>query len=279
LSAEKAAKRTAQAKIKAEKKRLQKERILLAEIKPPEEKEAGLPSSIAWGIDSVCHGLVLTWQSFHHTKAVDDKQHATEFFSIQPPWNTPLVPWGLKTKWTADIFCMSPSADWLAGGFAAGDWTMRVWDWRRKEIAFEVAHTRAVQWVAFSQDEKCVYSLGGEEFIVTSMATKHPVVTIKGIAGATRAAVHPSGKFVAVCFQNQLGIIDLEKEQLIKKLWINRRMETLDPFAGDSKGILIRTCLKSLLENPKVRQKLGVDAELHAAILQDPLLSLRFSSS
>ena len=121
------------------------------------------------------------------------------------------------------------------------------------------------------QDEQWVYSLGGEEFIVTSMVTKQPVVTIKGVAGARRAAaVHPSGKFVAVCFQYQLGIIDLEEKQLIKKLWINRGMETFDPFAKDSKGILIRTCLKTFLDNPKIRQKLGVDAELHAAILQDP---------
>ena len=102
------------------------------------------------------------------------------------------------------------------------------------------------------------------------MAEKRPVITIKGVAGARGAAVHPSGKFVAVGLQDKLGIIDLEKGQLIKTLWINRRMETLDPFARDSKGILIRTCLKTFLENPKIRQKLGVDAELHAAILKDP---------
>lgn len=270
LSAEKSAKRAAQALIKAETKRLQKEGILLAEIKPPKEKGAGLPVSIAWGTDSTSNGLLLAWQSFHFTKPVDDKQNATVFYTIQPPWNTPLQPLGLKTNWTAHVFCMSPSANWLAGGFVAGDWTMRVWDWRRKQIAFEVTHTRAVQWVAFSQDEQWVYSLGGEEFIAASVAEKRPVITIKGVAGARGAAVHPSGKFVAVGLQDKLGIIDLEKGQLIKTLWINRRMETLDPFARDSKGILIRTCLKTFLENPKIRQKLGVDAELHAAILKDP---------
>jgi WD40 repeat protein len=270
LSAEKTAKRAAQALIKAEKKRLQKEGILLAEIKPPKEKGAGLPVSIAWGTDSTSNGLLLTWQSFHFTKPVDDKEHATEFFTIGPPWNTPLVPLGLKTNWTAHVFCMSPSANWLAGGFVAGDWAMRVWDWRRKELAFEVTHTRAVQWVEFSQDEQWVYSLGGGEFIITSLKEKRPIVTINGVEGARKAAVHPSGKVAVVNFQNQLGIIDVEKVQLIKKLWINRRMETLDPFAKDSKGTLIHTCLKTFLENPKIREKLGVGAELHAAILQDP---------
>ena len=52
LSAEKAAKRAVKAQIAAEKKRLQKEGILLAEIKPPRQKGPGLPISIAWGTDS-----------------------------------------------------------------------------------------------------------------------------------------------------------------------------------------------------------------------------------
>jgi WD40 repeat protein len=270
LSPEKAAKRVAQARIKAEKKRLQKEGILLAEIMPPKQKGPGLPISITWGTDSATNGLLLAWLSYHFTKAVDDPTSATEFLAIQPPWNTPLQPLGLKTNWTAHAFCMSPSANWLAGCFAAGDWAMRVWDWRRKELAFEVLHTQAVESVAFSQDEQLVYSLGGGEFIVTSLMEKRPVITIKGVEGARAAAIHPSGKFAAIAFQDKLGIIDLGKQQLIKKLAVNRKMETLDPFARDSKGTLIRDCLETFLENPKIRQKLGVDAELHAAILQDP---------
>ena len=269
MSPEKAAKRAAQALIKAEKKRLQKEGILLAEIMPPKQKGSGLPVSIAWGTDSANNGLLLAWQSYHFTKRVDDEENATEFLTIQPPWNTPLQPLGLKTNWTAHVFCMSLSADWLAGGFVAGDWTMRVWDWQRKKIAFEVAHTRAVQWVAFSQDEQWVYSLGGEEFIVTSMATKQPVATIKGVGGARGAAVHPSGKFVAIGLQSQLGIIDVETKQLIKKLWINRRIEKIDLFKNASWEVMTQTCLKKILEYPNIREKLGIGPELHAAILKD----------
>lgn len=270
LSAEKTARRAAQARVKSEKKRLQTEGILLTEIKPPKEKGPGLPGSIAWGTDSATHGLVLSWQSFHFTKAIDDEQYATEFHTIQPPWTTPPVPLGLKTNWTAHVFCTSPGGDWLAGGFVAGDWTLRVWDWRRKELAFEVPHQQAVQWLVFSPDEQWIYSLGGEEFVVTSMATKQRVVTVNGMLGARGASVHPSGKFAAVGLQDKLGIIDLEKQELIKKLWVNRKMETFDPFARDTTGTVIKTCLKTFLENPKIRQKLGVDAELQAAILQDP---------
>ena len=93
LRAEKAAKRAAQARIKAEKERLQKEGILLAEIKPPRQKEPGLQPSITWGTDSASDGLVLLWQSFHFTRPVDNEQQAPELFTIQPPWNTPLRRW------------------------------------------------------------------------------------------------------------------------------------------------------------------------------------------
>lgn len=268
LTAEKTAKRAGQAKIKAEKKRLQNEGILLAEIKPSKEKGAGLPASIAWGTDPSSHGLLLTWSSHHFTRAVDDEQMAMELFSFKPPWNTPLEPLGLKTNWTANDFCMSPSGNWLAGGFAFGDWTMRVWNWRRRELVFEVAHTRSVFPVGFSQDEQLVYSLGGEEFTVTSMVTKQPTAIVKGLAGARKASVHPSGKFAAINFQAALGIIDLEKGQLIKKLSVNRRMESL--FATFPKDAMIRACLKSFLDNPKIRQSLGISPEHQAAILQDP---------
>jgi WD40 repeat protein len=275
LTAEKAAKRAAKAQIAAEKKRLQKEGILLAEIKPPAQKGPGLPTSIAWGTDSATNGLVLVWQSLHLTRTADDAEVAPEFFTIQPPWTSPLQPVGLKTNWTAYIFCMSPSGKWLAVGSAFGDWTMRVWDWRRKELAFEIRHTSAVGSVAFSQDEQWIYSLSNE-FIVSSMAEKRPVVTVRG-SGASKAAVHPSGKFAAVVSQQELRIVDLEKAQVIKKLCVGRRKEIIDFFTRDSGDTVIRACLEQFLESANVRQKLGVDSELQAAILRDPKAVERLS--
>ena len=163
------------------------------------------------------NGLLLVWQSYHLTKPVDDQEKATEFFTIQPPWNAPSSTVGLKTNWTAHVFCMSPSANWLAGGFAAGDWKMRVWDWRRKKLAFEVTHTCAVDSVSFSQDEQWVYSLGGDEFIVTSMAEKRPVITIKGRWWREKSGGPSVWKFAAVALQQELAIIDLEKSEVGQK--------------------------------------------------------------
>ena len=256
LTAEKAAKRAAQARVKEEKKRLQKEGILLAEIEPSKQKGPGLPVSITWGTDSATSGLLLMWRSYHFTKSVDDKDNAKELFSIEPPWNSSLKPLGLKTNWTAHSFCMSPSANWLAGCFAAGDWAMRVWDWRRKEIAFEVTHTRAVESVAFSQDEQLVYSLGGDEFIVTSVVQKRPVITVKGIEGARAAAVHPSGKFAAIAFQDALGLIDVEKAMLIKRLQINRRIEKLDRW----RKLSDKQVVEKYLQNPEQLKRLRLSS-------------------
>ncbi len=270
LTSEKNAKRAAQALIRAEKKRLQKAGIFLAEVKPPKELKGNFASSIAWGTDSTNNGLLLTWQTYHFTKSVDDEQSRTEFFSLAPPWKGSFQPLALKTNWTAHIFCMSRSGNWLAGGFASGDWKMRVWDWPSKALSFEVEHTRAVGWVEFSQNEEWLYSLGGDELIVSSMAEKRPVITVKGMEGARSAAVHPSRKFAAVAFQGSLGIVDLEKRELIKQLWINRKMETLDPFGNISGDALVRACLKEFVENPKLREKLGISSEARTQILRDP---------
>lgn len=278
LSAERAAQQAAQAKNRAEKKRLQKAGVLLAEIKPPKAIGGGLLGSITWSRDYSNNGLLLAWKSVHFDKPIDDEQTKVELLSVQPPWNLQFQPLAIKTNWTAHIFCMSPSAKWLAAGFASGDWKTRVWNWRRKELFLELAHTRAVSWVGFSQDEQLMYSMGGEEFIVTSLAEKRPILTIDGVEGARKAAVHPSGKFAAVALQNKLGILNFEKGQLTKTLWVNRRVETIDPFAKDTEGTLLRSCLETFLDNPKLRQKLGVDTQLHQAILRDSKAIERLSA-
>lgn len=278
LTSEKAAKRAAQDRVKSEKKRLQNEGILLAEVHPPKQKGPGLPISIAWGTDTASHGLLLAWQSYHFTHAIDDETVAIGLSTLKPPWNSPLEPLGLKTNWTAHRFCMSTSGNWLAAGFASGDWTMRVWNWPRKELAFTVEHTRAVDPVGFSQDEQLVYSVGGGEFIVSSVASRKPIAIVKGVDGARRGSVHPSGKFAAVNFQRGLGIIDLDKGQLIKTLAVNRGKDTLDPFARDTNGKLMRACLEGFLENPRLREQLGVNAELKAAILEDPAAVKKLSA-
>jgi len=163
LTDEKAAKRAAQANIKAEKKRLQKEGLLLAEIKPKENSEVW-PDIVAWGMNS----------------------------------------------------------------------------------------------------------LASKGFIVTPVEPKKPLIKIKGLDGAQGATFSPSRKFAVVNLQGSLGIFDLEKQQLIKKLAVNRKMETIDPFARDPKGKLAHAWLKSILQSPQTREQLGVDAQLLAAIVQSP---------
>lgn len=113
-------------------------------------------------------------------------------------------------------------------------------------------------------------SLAGKGFIVTPASKRQPVIKIKGLGDVRGIAVHPSEKLAVANLQGALAIIDLKKNKLLKQLAVNRRMETIDRFARDSKGILAHACLKDFLKNPEVRERLGVDAQSHAAIIQDP---------
>jgi WD40 repeat protein len=254
LSAEKAAKGAAQAKIKGEKKLLQKEGVLFAEIKPPKRKGPGLPISITWGTGA-SNGFLLAWHSYPFIKSTDNERSVAGLFTIQPPWNSLLPLPGLVNNFSAYCICLSPSSKWLAGGFGAGDSAMRVWDWQRKELAFEVTHTSAASWLAFSEDEQLVYSLS-DELIVTSMTERRPVITIKGVAGGRAAAVHPSGKFIAVALQDGLALIDVAKEKLIKKLWVNRHVENMDRWSGLSD----KQVVEKLLQNPEKLKRLRLDS-------------------
>lgn len=111
-------------------------------------------------------------------------------------------------------------------------------------------------------------SLASKGFVFTPV--RQTDLKIDGLEGARGVAVHPSAKFAVANLQGALAVIDLEKQQLLKKLAVNRRIETIDPFARDASGVLAHACLKEFLKNPQVRKKLGVDAESHAAIVQDP---------
>ena len=57
---------------------------------------------------------------------------------------------------------------------------------------------------------------------------------------------------------------------ITSRKFLTRRNGNAKGIPNFSKICSVRTCLKTFLENPKIRQKLGIDAELHAAILQDP---------
>lgn len=242
LTVEKNAKRALQARIKAEKRRLQKEGILLAEIKAP---LASAP--IAWGTDALTNGIIAALRSPDESEA--------RLVTIAPPWKQGIQPATLKSDWTADNFCTSSSGRWLAGGFAYGDWKLRVWDWRGKEMAFEITLDRAVQWVTFSQDEQWLYGLGGGEFVVIDMSKKRAVLSIKSLEGARGAAVHPSGKVVVIGLQTHLGIIDVNQGKLVKKLPLGRYKLSFDRFPG----LAEKSVLDQLLKNPEPFRKHGLE--------------------
>jgi WD40 repeat protein len=256
-SAENAAKRAIELQIKAQQKQLQEQGLFLAEITAPLPKGSASPISLAWGIDSSTNGVVFAGQSFEITKPFDDETAARELFILKPPWNIPAQRAGIKTNWTSDIFCTSPSGKWLAGGFVAGDWTARVWDWATNDLAFTIAHSGAVQWLAFSQDDQWLYSLGGEEFNISSLSEKRVSITISGLKGSRAAAVHPSNAFLVIGLQNQLWIIDLKTKIVVKKLAAHRKTEKLERW----RGLTNDQVMEKLRENPQKLKKAGLESK------------------
>jgi hypothetical protein len=264
LSAEKAARRAAKSQLAAEKKRLKKDGLLLTEIKSAPPPRPHSWPSVTWATDSAGQGLVLQWQSFG--RPVDGGAGGSELLTIQSPWDAPPQSTGLKTDWISHVLRVSPSGKWLAAGLLGRASLMRVWDWRRRELAFDVTSENEVRWISFSQNEQWIYSLQCDDFVVISMAEQRPVSIVAKIGHAGRAAVHPAGQFVAVALQNHIGIIDLETKQLVKKLWVGKKVERTEVFPESSDERLIQALLKS----HNIRGKLGLDLELYREILQNP---------
>jgi WD40 repeat protein len=265
LAVEKAAKRAAKAQIAAEKKKLKKSGILLAEIKPTKKTRIG--PAMAWGLNPANGGLLFAWGDVCLGGSSDERFGV---FEIQPPWNSPPRQTSLKVNPSIFTMAISYSGQWIAAGFAYGNSAMQIWDSETKALVFELPPTSPASWVDFSKDEQHVYSLGGDKFVVSSLAEKRPMTTFTVPPGAIRAAVHPAGKMAVVVYQHQLGILDLEKGEIVRMLSVNRRTEMLDPFAIDATGEVVRSCLETYLANDKIRAKLKIDPEQHAALLKDP---------
>ena len=92
------AKRAEAALLKAEKKQLQKAGILLAEIGASKKSKQQLTSTIAWGVDYLNGGILLTTQNYNFTKAIDDPEYAGELRSLAPPWRGPAQPCGTEKR-------------------------------------------------------------------------------------------------------------------------------------------------------------------------------------
>ena len=276
LNSEKEARRAAKAAMAAEKKQLRKAGILLAEIKPPGPKGAIPPWGCYWSIDSTDAGVVFAWDHIRSSRIIPESLPA--LYRLKAPWNDQPEEILLKDRKEPGVFAISPSSHWLVGEFACPDWKTLVWDWKRKEVSFEVTHSPEAFGLkplpdvhatfAFGQDEQWLYLMRRQEFNVISLADRKVTLTIEGIVGGRSFAVHPSGDYAVVRFQQEIGILDLVRGKLIKRLTLLRKMG-LKELNGISEEVIIQLRLSEWLFEPEVRKRLVLsDIEIEA-IFQD----------
>ncbi|MBI4027477.1 MAG: hypothetical protein HY360_21000 [Verrucomicrobia bacterium] len=215
------------ARLRAEKKGLTKQGILLAELFPPFSKKEALRCFPQWCQDRTQNGFLICWDRFNVESPI---------LSVKSTWTSEPIPSGLKLG-SVHSLKMSPSGKYLAVGHASGDWKMRVWDWSRKKILLEVDHSQAVSWVEFTSDEKFVISQSNE-VIITSLETRQPVKSIPISGGIWKAALHPSGSAMVAANQDRLYTIDLSSQKLTKILWVGGKVDfdgLLLKFPGSTK--------------------------------------------
>ena len=276
LNAEKEARRAAKAAMAAEKKQLKKAGILLAEIKPPGPKGAIPPWGCYWSIDSTDAGVVFAWDYIRLSRIIPES--LPSLYRLKAPWDDPCEKILLNDGMEPGVFVISPTSQWLVGEFACPDWKTLVWDWNRKEVSFEVTHSPEPfglkplpdvhSTYAFSADEQWLYVMQRQKLNIISLTDRKVTLTIDGLYGSRSFAVHPSGEYAVVRFQQEIGILDLIRGKLIKRHTLLRKMG-LKELNGMSEEVIIQLRLSEWLLEPEVRKRLVLNDIEIESILQD----------
>jgi WD40 repeat protein len=224
--AEKAAKRAADAALRAEKRRLQKEGLLCVECLPPGNKEQRANMRGEFCFDPLDGSLLVLW----HTHG--GRPQPAQLLRFQTPWITEPQPVELSFETLRPgRLTMSADGKW----FAAHDKELRVW----KRPQFEEIKGLQIQGVpvAFTPDGKSLLCQSQQTYELVSLETMRVVSSFRAGTGSGFFALHPSNRFLITRErQDQLGIVNLESGKLEKVLFfgaINDWSALAPVFAGE----------------------------------------------
>jgi WD40 repeat protein len=115
------------------------------------------------------------------------------------------------------------------------------------------AHDREINWIEYLPDGNMIITASQRDRSIKVWDLKkpeNPIFTFTTDVGISDIALHPDGKHLAVClFYGRIKIVDLEKEEIIRKIkidrdWINNCSVAYSPngkyFAYSSNPITIR---------------------------------------
>jgi WD40 repeat protein len=211
---EREAKRKAREWLKAEKKRLKDEGLLLAELLPPGRKEEGISAWLHSYPDTLNGGFLICWS----------KMPGRPLLSFNPLKSKSQTETGLNIKNTHYSFRISPSGKWLA----QSNGKIEVWNWPEKKLVFQPSIDSTIASLEFSHDERHLIIAETTEVFVLSLETgqiEHNVHA--GSGGRGCAVMHPNGKYLVAIEAHNLCLIDLDTPKAKKSL-VCKTAQTLE---------------------------------------------------
>jgi len=209
-TAEKTAKKEAEAALRREKQAWQKAGLLCNEWLPPCRKRDAISSWAYFSADPLNGGFIVLWPG----KPYGDP---AQLWHLQPPWDRKPPTLDMVLSPThAHYLTVSPKGKWLA----LSNEGLRLWNWHERRLINDIQ--LAAYPVAFNQDETLLLCRDHERtFSFFSLESKQSVKSFQSETRITDIqALHPSNLFLVTKYrQDQLGIINLESGKLVKVLF------------------------------------------------------------
>lgn len=223
LTAAKAAAKAASAALRAEMRRLKKERILCFESKPPGKAAIATGGAL---FDPVHGGMLFTWSLYGRLPGEPGLWRA------KPPWESEPEPVEIPAASASPYhLVLSRTGKW----FAYSDGQLRLWNWPEQKSVGDVSIQSSP--VCFNYDENLLLCTTQQGFEIFSIESKE--ITMKIPAHPHFLAWHPSGMFLVIRpRQDQLGLIDLNAGKLTKILYsgtVSDRSNLTSLFSGQLK--------------------------------------------
>ena len=208
LTEERKLEQEAAARVQREKDLLKEAGQLLCEVTVG-KKSTSPPFHVIWCADAV-NGLLMATSAFALQADVPIEQHA-------PPWNGEATATGITLSPQAIDLTTSSSGKYLAVGYGGQIQKAELWNLENHAIELAVAHTSVVHSLAFSSDERLLYSISWNEIIGTNIDTEQQNFEWKTDKGQG-INLHPNGTLVALNKQDSASILNLNsgQERLIR---------------------------------------------------------------
>ena len=234
-TAEKATKKAAKAKIKADFERMKKEGLLVVDLVGAKTAHPLFPASPVWCIEPTTSDVLLAWTGNPIGSSVP-----TRLIRINVRTGVGVL---TNVEFSSHVSCMavSPTGKWLVVGCAFGSWKTQVYDLADGRLVNEIPQSRAVSQVCFTKDGNDFLSLSENVLAVDKCDGTGTLKTIRLAEHGRAMAVHPGGDYVAAAVGSQglLALVHLPTGLMVKRVLIQAKakseLDFLEQIAPDQR--------------------------------------------